>query len=168
MKKLSFFILFMTVIHASANADSVGVRGSVGDFNTDEDLDLYELVYIHNLPWVRGQGAHRIQTQIEITGGVLDGGNETGFLGTLVPQVSFQANRIFLDLGGGIAVLSEDKFGRQDFGDSPQFIAQGGAGVMLTERIKAGLRLRHMSDAGIHDSGDDMNIFLVELRYDLE
>lgn len=82
--------------------------------------------------------------------------------------MSVQGSRFFLDLGGGIAVLSEDEFGRQDFGGSLQFIAQGGVGVMLTERIKAGIRLRHMSDAGIHDSGGDMNIFLVELRYDLE
>jgi len=165
MKKLLLFIPLLTVVHASAGADSIGVRGSVDDFNTDEDLDIYELVSVRDLPWAWQRDTYRIQSQVEITGGAIDGGDETGFLGTLVPKVAFHQDRFFLDIGGGIAVLGEDEFGRQDFDGHLQFIAQGGVGVRLTDRIKAGLQLRHMSDAGIHDNADDMNIFLLELRY---
>jgi len=168
MKKLLALLFFMVVVEAPVSADSIAVRGSVDDFNTNENLDSYELAYIRDLPWAREGAAYRLQSQVELTAGFLDGGGETGLLGTIVPQVSFQQERVFLDFGAGIAVLSEEEFGRQDFGGSLQFIVQGGIGIMVTERIKAGLRVRHMSDAGIHDNGDDMNVFLAELRYDLE
>jgi len=165
MTKTIMFVLFMTAFHVTAHAGSLAVRGSVDDFNTDEDMEVYELAYVQDLPWAWERRSTRIQWQVEVTGGVIDGGNETGFLGTLVPKVAFQKNRFFFDIGGGLAVLGEDELGRQDFGGNLQFIAQGGGGYMLTDRFSAGLQLRHMSDAGIHDDAEDMNIFLLELRY---
>jgi len=74
---------------------------SAGECNTDEDLDVYELVYLRGLPWAWERNTYRIQSQVEITGGVIDGGNETGLLGTLVPKVAFQQNRVFVDIEGG-------------------------------------------------------------------
>lgn len=167
MRKLFICLIFLALVNASASADSVGVRGSVTDYNTDEDPDVYEVFFIRDLPRAWTRAAYQIQTQVEITGGVLDGAGETGFLGTVVPGLKFHNNRFLFDLGGGLALLSEDEFGELDFGGSPQFVAQAGVGLALTKRVKAGLRVRHMSDAGTHD-GDTMNVFLVELRYDLE
>jgi len=167
MKKLLIFALLMMVVQAAASAGTIGVRGAVGDFETDENLDIYELVYIHDLPWSWVRRNTRIRIQVEATGGVIDGGGETASLSTLVPKLAFQKNRFFIDFGGGLAVVGDEQFGEQDFGGNLQLIAQGGAGYRLTDRFSAGLQLRHMSDAGIHSSSEGMNIFLLELRYDV-
>lgn len=166
MKKRSAVAVLLAAMCGPAHADNVGVRAAVADTKTAESFEAYELFVVLDLPWTWDQGATRIQSQLEATGGVLDAAGKTGFLGTLGPRLAFVSDRFTFDLGAGVAVLGTTRFGRHDFAGSSQFIPQVGLGYAVTERFNAGIRFRHMSDAGIHDDGQDMNLLLLELSYD--
>ncbi|HSH42018.1 MAG TPA: acyloxyacyl hydrolase [Arenicellales bacterium] len=166
MKRILAAVTLFFMMCAAANADSIGVRGAVADTKSDEDFDAYEMFVVLDLPWAwRDRGTSRIQSQIELTGGVLDTAGQTGFLGTLGPRLAYTGERYSLDVGVGVAVLGETEFGRQDFGGSSQFIAQAGFSLGLTDRIDAGVRFRHMSDADMHH-GEDLNLVLLEMSYE--
>lgn len=165
MKRLCALAALSLMICAPAYADSIGVRGAIAETNSDEDFDAYEVFVVFDLPWAWNAGTGRIQTQLEIAGGVLDAGGETGALGTLGPRVAFITDRVSFDAGAGVAALGETEFGDKDFGGSSQFILHTGLTFTLTERLNAGVRYRHMSDADIHD-GEDLNLVLLELSYD--
>lgn len=166
VKRLFSVAALLAMVCGPVHADSIGARGAVADTQSDEDFQAYEMFVVLDLPWAWNRGASRIQTQLEVTGGVLDAAGETGFLGTLGPRVAFVSDRLSLDVGVGVAALGETVFGEQDFGGSSQFIAQAGVSFALTRRLNAGLRFRHMSDAEIHDDGEDLNLVLVELSWD--
>lgn len=166
MKKLITIAVLLTVLCGTAHADSIGVRGAVADTKTSEEFDAYEAFVVLDLPWAWQTGAARIQSQLEITGGVLDAAGETGFLGTLGPRLAYVGDRVSVDVGVSAAALGETEFGRHDFVGRSQFIAQAGIAFALTERFNAGVRFRHMSDADIHDDGEDLNLLLLELSYD--
>ena len=167
MKKLCALGLSLLIISSSAYADSIGVRGAIGEGNTEEEFEAYEGFLVFDLPWAWEQGpTSRLQTQLEITGGVLDGGGVSGFMGTLGPRLAFVTERVSVDFGIGVAVLGETQFGAQDFGGKSQYIAQVGLAFGLTQRVNAGIRWRHMSDAETHENGGDLNLILLELSYD--
>lgn len=166
MKKLFTMAALFTALCGTAYADSIGVRGAVAETRASEDFDAYEAFVVLDLPWTWQTGAARIQSQLEITGGVLDAAGETGLLGTLGPRLAYVTDRVSLDVGVGVAALGETEFGSHDFAGSSQFIAQAGITFALTERFNAGARFRHMSDAEIHNDGEDLNLFLLELSYD--
>jgi hypothetical protein len=166
MKRLLAVLVLLAVAHAPVYADSIGVRGAVTDTKGQDAFDAYELFIVFDLPWARDTGGSRLQTQLEITGGVLDAAGETGFLGTLGPRVALVTEQATFDIGAGVAVLGETKFGRHDFGGSSQFVAQAGVSFALTDQFNAGARFRHMSDGGMHDNADDVNLVFLELSYD--
>lgn len=166
MKRWFSVAALLAMMCGPAHADSIGVRGAVADTKSDEDFQAYEVFVVLDLPWAWDRGTSRIQTQLEVAGGALDAAGETGFLGVLGPRVAFVTDRLSLDAGVGVAALGETQFGEQDFGGSSQFIAQAGLSVAVTSRLNAGLRFRHMSDAEMHDNGEDLNLVLLELSYD--
>jgi hypothetical protein len=167
MNRILAAVTLFSMMCATVHADSIGVRGAVVSTTADEDFDAYEMFVVLDLPWAwRDRGTSRIQSQLEITGGVLDAAGQSGFVGTLGPRLAYTTERYSLDVGVGVAVLGETEFGRQYFGGSSQFIAQAGMSLGLTDRINAGVRFRHISDADIHDDSEVLNLVLLELSYD--
>lgn len=165
MKRCYLLAFLFIMACGSAYGDSIGVRGAVADTQAKEDFEAYELFVVLDLPWAWSQGESRIQTQLEITGGVLDAAGESGFLGTLGPRIAFETGSVTLDVGIGVAALGETEFGEHDFGGRSQFTAQTGLAVAVLERLNLGVRYRHMSDANIHD-GHDLNLLFLELSYE--
>lgn len=166
MKRFLAVAALLAATCGTTYADNIGIRAAVADTKTAESFEAYELFVVLDLPWAWDQGAMRLQSQLEATGGVLDAAGETGLLGTLGPRMAFIADRLTFDVGAGVAVLGTTQFGRHDFAGSSQFIAQVGLGYAVTGRLNAGIRFRHMSDAAIHDDAQDMNLLLLELSYD--
>lgn len=168
IKLCASIAMFLTLCSPSY-ADSIGARGGVSvlDTNTQEDFNAYELFLVFDLPWAwQQQTGSRIQTQLELTGGMLDAAGETGSLVTLGPRIAFITDRVSFDVGVGVAAVGQDRFGDHNFGGTSQFTAQAGLDFALTRRFNAGVRIRHMSDAKTHDNGQDLNLVLVELSYD--
>jgi len=67
-----------------------------------------------------------------------------------------------LDIGGGGALITEDKIGDHNFGGPFQFAAHSGLSYKITSKFLVGYRLYHLSDTGIFD-GKDLNRHLLEL-----
>jgi hypothetical protein len=100
--------------------------------------------------------------------GALYGAGEAALVVSLIPLVAFgsQDGGFTLDMGAGGALLSRHHFGTQDFGGCFQFALTVGVGVPLFERLGAGYRYMHYSDAGIngsHTTGVDLH--MLELIY---
>lgn len=65
-------------------------------------------------------------------------------------------------------MLSRHRFGTQDYGGYFQFALTAGVGVPLFERLGAGYRYMHYSDAGIngdHTTGADMHMLELSYRF---
>ena len=105
------------------------------------------------LPWERyypsGWG---VGTRLLASAGVLQGGNKTAFVFSLIPvlAVGSQDGRFVLDLGAGVALLTRHTFEKQDYGGHSQFALTAGVGVPLSGDWGVGYRFLHYSDAGIH------------------
>lgn len=166
MNGLRVLAALLAMACGQAYGDAIGARGAVANFTAEEDFEAYELFVVLDLPWSWSQGETIVQTQLEITGGVLEAAGDSGFLGSLSPRLAIRSEAITLDLGVGVAALGETEFGETDFGGSSQFIVQAGLSLALLERFDLGVRLRHISDAGIHDGEDDLNLVLLEASYE--
>lgn len=169
MKKFVATAALFLVVCLPAYAGSFGARIAVTQINTNtkENFDAYELYGVFDLPWAWQHPSTRVQTQFEITGADLKAAGTSAFVGTMGPRIAFVGRRVSFDLGVGIAGLGKHRFGRQEFGAAFQFTAQAGLDFALTKRLDAGIRVRHMSDAGIHNppGGEDLNLVFVEVGY---
>ena len=149
-----------------------GISGSspIGE-QTETDFHQYDVAATFNLPWhwyhSSGWG---ISTRVVVSSGVLQGADETNFIGTVVPVVAFGRNdgRISLDVGGGGALLSDYKFGAQNFGGPFQFVWTFGLNLGLVGPLGAGYHFQHYSDATLYGSdsrGVDLHLFELLYRY---
>ncbi|MFQ5992464.1 MAG: acyloxyacyl hydrolase, partial [Nitrospiraceae bacterium] len=151
--------------------DALGVRAGTnqGTVKRGADLERYELYANLGLPWSWEVVSNwNLGTRLNASGGALTGEGETGFIGTLGPSVTLgrERGRIILDIGVGIALLSNDTFGTHDFGGPFQFTADIGITALLLRHVGVGYRFQHMSDATIYGSdGRGMDSHILELSY---
>ncbi len=148
--------------------EQVGLRGGVSDNQFNEDFEQFEAFIKWGLPW-RWQwpsGVH-LDTRLDATAGILTGGHETGLVGSVGPSLALNiaSGDILLLAGTGITLLSEDRFGREDFGGPIQFTSYAGLSVLLGRNSVAGYRYQHMSNAGIYDPNPGLNMHMFELAY---
>ena len=143
----------------------VGIRAGFEGAAAEENFRQYDLFAVFELParaeWPSGW---ELGALLNMSAGALDGGGETGFVGTLGPGIALSRpnSNLTFDAGVGIALLSQDTFGRHDFGGPFQFVAHGGISYRLLSNLEIGYRIHHMSDAGIFD-GLDLNQHMLEL-----
>lgn len=102
--------------------------------------------------------------KINLSGGAIRQDDDTEFFATFTPGIAFSKLgwRVSVDVGGGIALLSDDKIGDHDFGGPFQFAAHIGINYKIGWNIVLGYRFYHMSDGGIFD-GEGVNRHLFEL-----
>jgi hypothetical protein len=138
---------------------SVGLRSgtSVGTPTPtrDELEDFYEedVIAVFRLPWEWHFGSGwGIRTRLQVSCGALIAAGNTGFVGTFVPGISIgkKEGRISLDIGGGGALLSEYRFGRQDLGGPFQFVWDTAVRIKVCRGFRVGYCFHHMSDAAIY------------------
>ncbi len=75
----------------------------------------------------------------------------------------------YLDLGIGINYISEDRIENKLFGSDILFGSNAGVGVLLGEtgRVDVGLRVRHLSNAGMDDINWGINFYMLRLGVNL-
>lgn len=178
--RLALLIFFLgCLLPASGLAEelhllSFAARGSVsaatvlGD-DAPEEYEAYDVAVNVALPWefyaASGWG---VGTRLLSSAGVLHGAGESALAISLIRGVALgsEDGRFALELGAGGAYLSRHRFGEQDFGGPFQFALTVGAGVPLYQRLGAGYRFMHYSDAGANGTdttGADLH--MVELGY---
>lgn len=176
MLSVALSLLICEPAHAQQTSlISVGPRVGVGAQNSPlgdkqkEDFRQYDVAATFGLPWSwyhhSGWG---LGTRLTASAGQLQGGGQTGFMGTLIPAIAVDGwgGRVSIDLGGGGALLSETKYGVQDFGGPFQFVGTTGIRFLLYQSLITGYRFQHFSDATIY--GDDsrgVDMHLLELSY---
>lgn len=153
---------------------SIGLRARVSSATVfgkvqPEEFQEYDAVLTWGLPWERyfppGWG---VGTRLMASAGVLRGAGENSLVISFIPALALgsQDGRFTLDMGVGGALLSEYRFGTQNYGGPFQFALTLGAGVPLYKHLGAGYRFLHYSDAGAngsHTIGADFH--MVEFTY---
>ncbi|MDQ2694715.1 MAG: acyloxyacyl hydrolase [Pseudomonadota bacterium] len=146
---------------------SVGVRAGVNIGSENEDFERYEVIVRQPLPW-RWQPADRwlVASELSATAGALSNGDTTGFVGWVGPGVRIsRAGPLSLDLGVGVAWLSQTRFGQEDLTSEIQFISYAGLNYRLGSRWSADFRFEHLSNAGIEEPNPGLNTILLGINY---
>lgn len=151
------------------NKISLGVRAGKSVNIEIDDFKSLEIFSDYNYPWqsefIPGFILH---TKTSMSAGVLEQDNDNELLTTLSQLIVLanETNEISFDLGGGVALVGDDRIGNHNFGTMFQFNYNIGITLIdLFNDISAGYRWFHLSDGGIGD-GQGLNRHILELRYD--
>jgi len=155
---------------------SAGIRASFSSERVlgKESLDAfreYDVWGAFRLPSLAYDSTHgSVRTRLLASAGYLEGGGSGALAVSVLPLVTFGTHdgRFLVDLGAGLAVLSQSKFGQQDFGGPVQFALTFGASVPLYRQFGVGYRFMHYSDAGAYGSdtvGADMHMLELVYRF---
>lgn len=112
----------------------------------------YEAYAEHGLPWEwRSKSGWGLAPQLDVTAGVLSGGGENGFIGSVGSSLILDYTEFGLELDLGINVNLTDKrhFGGQDFGSILLFGAHTGITYRFYRGIGIQYRLQHLSNGHI-------------------
>ena len=176
---LLVIILYLSLPELSLSKElelvSVGVRGAVnfrgaglppGEKENFEQFDVFGVLGFPGsweLP-AKWEARYRLNGTV----GVLRGAGDEALISTLTPGLAFTKKdwRLTLDFGGGGALLSEWKFGRQNIGGPFQFIGHRGIIFHLSGNLLLGYRFHHMSDATIYRGGNrGVDLHMLEFSY---
>ncbi len=154
---------------------SIGVRGGInldpggippGEKEDFQHIDAFAVLgFPGTWEWPSGWEARYTW---RFSAGILRAAGDEGFIGTTGPAVSFTNWdwRLTLDFGTGGAYVSEEHFGRQDFGGPVQIIGHGGISYHFPAHVTLGWRFHHFSDATIYGSKNrGVDVHLLELSY---
>ncbi len=149
----------------------VGIGGDspFGAKQKTRDFRQYDIAATFGLPWSwQHHSGWSLGTRLTASAGLLQGGGQSGFIGTLVPGFAVDGwrGRVSINLGGGVGLFSETQYGVQDIGGPFQLMATMGLRFVLFQSLFAGYRLQHFSDATIYGKdGLGVDIHLLELGY---
>jgi Lipid A 3-O-deacylase (PagL) len=135
-----------------------------------ESFRMADVSAVFSLPWSRPLGGDTwsLATRLTASAGALDGAGDTGLMMTVVPGLALNGwnELVSFDAGGGVAYFSRHKFGEQDFGGPVQFVATMGVRINPFAHAYTGIRLQHISDAGMYGSSSlGVDLYILELGY---
>jgi hypothetical protein len=151
-----------------------GIRARVSseDVLGKEQLEAfteYDVWAAFRLPWeAYGRSSWGVGTRLLTSAGYLEGAGSGALVVSILPLIAFgtRDGRFTVDLGAGLAVLSQTKFAQQDFGGPVQGALTFGVGIPLYKRFGAGYRFMHYSDWGAYGPNTiGADLHTVELIY---
>ena len=143
----------------------LGLRAGISDNRNDEDFEQYEGFAAWNLPWSWGLNSDwTLTTYLEANAGILNGGGESAFEGSIGPGLYFTGLRdnISIYLGVNPTIISRHEFGDDDLGGPFQFTSHIGIDFNITRHFAVGYRLQHMSNFVFYDSNPGLNLHMLE------
>ena len=153
---------------------SVGIRARVSSDDVlgkeqPEAFYEYDVWAAFRLPWQRySTSGWGVGTRLLTSAGYLEGAGSSALVVSVLPVVALgtRDGRFTVDLGAGVAVLSQSEFANQDFGGPVQGALTFGVGIPLYKQFGVGYRFMHYSDwgaSGPNTIGADLH--MVELFY---
>jgi hypothetical protein len=157
-----------SAVRANETRWEVGVQGG-WSFNDDEEsFNQADITAAYRLPlqWQRWDVLN-VSTRLTAMASVLEGGGDTGLLGTLGLElvIGLGESPFEFRTGGGATLMSRYKYGDEDFGGAFQFTSYIGLDYRFLDRLSAFARLQHMSNAGIYSENPGINMAMIGLRY---
>jgi hypothetical protein len=150
------------------NRLTFGLRASVASCDEKENFNQYEAFINRELPWNwQLEGGWNVIPKIELTAGVLKGGGDSAFVGSLGPTftLSGMEDRLSLDVGVSPTVLGRRRFGEQSFGEYFQFTSHASINLEIIRNLHVGYRYQHMSNASINEINPGLDLHMFELSY---
>ena len=148
---------------------SVGFRtGFSMSGGMDESFNLYEAIGSFKLPWsYLWDSGWLLTTDVDMTVGKLRGAQDNGFIASLGPAAAFTIPQGWMAFVAGfrVAYLDDYQYGGENFGGRLSFVSELGVEFRIYSGLKAGYRIRHMSNAGIYDNNPGLDMHVLELRY---
>ena len=147
---------------------SIGLRGGVNDHNNDEDFKQYEGFTTWKLPWSRQwDSGWTLGTYLEANAGVLRGGGESAFVGSIGPGIYFTGLKEKIDISMGInpTIISQHTFGDENLGGPIEFTSHIGFAFNFARHFAIGYRLQHMSNGVLYKHNPGLNMHMVEMSY---
>ena len=146
----------------------LGLRGGISDHRNDEDFQQYEVFGKWNLPWAWALGSDwTLVTYLDANAGLLSGGGDTGFVGSIGPGLYFNGleDKIRIYLGVNPTVISEHEYGEEDLGGPFQFTSHIGIDFRFSRHFAIGYRLQHMSNLVFYEENPGLNLHMIEVGY---
>jgi Lipid A 3-O-deacylase (PagL) len=150
----------VSALSAESGWNEAGARIGIQATNKHEYFRQYEVFAVYGLPWDwRNSSGWGVAPQANTSLGILDGGRETGFIGSVGTALSLNklGGGLSTDLGINANFLDRRQFGRQDFGSILQFGAYLGINYCFNNGLKIGYRIQHISNGHIVYSPDTPN-----------
>ena len=162
----------MTVEPAYGNDQpdySLGARtGIMVSGSMDTSFNLYEAIGSFRLPWSYGwESGWLLTTEVDMTAGNLRAAQKNGFIASAGPGIAVTIPQGWMAfvLGLRVVYLDNYQFGGEDLGGNISFIEELGIEFRIYSGLKAGYRIRHMSNAGIYDNNPGLDMHILEVRY---
>ena len=135
-----------------------------------ETFSLVDVAATFRLPWSwpLGQSPWSVETRLITSAGALSAAGTTGFIAAVQPDVALTGwnNFVSLDAGVGLAFLSREHYGSQDFGGPVQLGLTMALQIHPISHAYAGFRFQHFSDAGMYGSDSlGIDLYLIEVGY---
>ena len=153
---------------------SVGIRARVSSqdvLGKDQPDPFYEydVWAAIRLPWQRySTSGWGVGTRLLTSAGYLEGAGSGALVVSVILVVALgtRDGRFTVDLGAGLAVLSQSKFADQDFGGPVQGALTFGVSIPVYRQYGVGYRYMHYSDWGAYGPNTiGADLHMVELIY---
>jgi hypothetical protein len=172
----TFFVFVLAPVPSRAfevDLVSAGIRARVSSADVlgkeqPEAFSEYDVWAAFRLPWkAYGRSNWGVETRLLTSAGYLQGAGSTALVVSVLPLIAFgtRDGRFAVDLGAGVAVLSQTKFAEQDFGGPVQGALTFGMGIPVYKRFGVGYRFMHYSDWGAYGDTIGADLHMVELIY---
>lgn len=155
---------------AGQSAWEAGMRAGSSFKDDDESFNQYDAFVSYRLPWSWQWGqAVQVDTNLATSLGILDGGGETGGVGSLGMDFVFSPAGEHLPLelraGSALTLISEHEYGDEDLGGPVQFTHHISLYYWFLENLSALARVQHMSNAGIYSENPGVNMIMLAMLY---
>jgi hypothetical protein len=131
---------------------------------------LTDVAAVFRLPWSWPVGESRwnLETRLITSAGALVATDEYGVMATVVPCLALSGwdGFVSIDAGVGAGYFSRENYGNQDLGGPVQIVATAGILVNPIPHAYAGVRVQHISDAGVYGPNSlGVDMYIVEAGY---
>jgi len=146
----------------------LGLRGGISDHRNKEDFNQYEGFAIWKLPWSWNMASNSsLNTYIEANAGVLKGGGDSAFVGSIGPGFNYTGlnDKVSILIGVNPTVISKQTFGDEDLGGPIQFSSHLGIDLNIVRHFTMGYRFQHMSNFVLYHPNPGINLHMIEISY---
>ena len=147
---------------------SIGLRGGVDDNRNDENFKQYEVFLTLKLPCLwQWESSWTLGTYLVTNAGVLRGGGESSFVGSIGPGIYFTGFKEKIEISMGInpTIISKHKFGDENLGGPLNFTSYVGINFFFANHYIIGYRLQHMSNGVLYEHNPGLNMHMIEVGY---